>query len=309
MVLPGGLVKPILAIVGPTATGKSDLAVKLAKKYDGEVISADAFQLYKRMDIGTAKIKKTEMQGVRHHLIDILEPNESFSASDYQKMVREKIELVSKEGRMPIVVGGSGFYIKAALYEYEFPGEKRNDELTAEYSDYDNSELYGILEKQDPQLAKTIHPNNRRRILRSLEIVGTGSNEFRKKGSIPFYDNILLIGLTMDRKELYKQIDERVDRMIEKGLVEEAKALFDAGITGQSISAIGYKELFMFFRNEIRNEEAFDLIKRNSRRYAKRQLTWFKNQMDVTWFDVTNDNRITLYDEIVNYIEKKGEEI
>ncbi len=304
MVQTDHVMNKVIAIVGPTATGKSLLGIRLAKALDTEVISCDAMQLYIGMDIGTAKLTLAERDGVKHHLLDVLDPQVSFSVADYQKLVREKIANLHELGKTPILVGGSGLYLQAVLYDYLFVGDKRQQDDREAYAELSNDELASMLEKADSELARTIHPNNRRRLIRSLEIAGLGASESRNPGKNLYYQNTVIIALNLDRNALYSRIENRVDQMIGKGLVEEARKLFDSGIRSQSVMAIGYKELFPYFRGETSLEECIELIKQNSRRYAKRQLTWFRNKMLATWFDVDEIDFETTIRQVTDYIKK-----
>ena len=282
----------VLCIVGPTAVGKTKMSIELAKQLNGEIISGDSMQIYRGMDIGTAKATMDERQGIPHHLIDEKNPDEPYSVAAFQQTVRAKIEEIKSRGKLPIIVGGTGLYIKSVLYDYEFAGESESKEVDeAKYGHLSNEELHAKLAAVDEAGAKDIHPNNRKRVIRALEIYetsGVKKSEMIEKQEHKMIYDACLIGLTDDRTVLYDRINKRVDVMYETGLVEEVKALFDEGIPAesQSIRAIGYKELYDYFKGLISLEESKELIKRNSRRYAKRQYTWFNNQMDVTWFKV-----------------------
>jgi len=278
--------KPILVIVGPTGVGKTKLSLALAHQYEGEIISADAMQFYQGLDIGTAKTLPAEQEGIPHHLIDILSPDAAFSVAEYQKIVRTKIDELRKRDVMPILVGGSGLYIQAVLYDYRFEGEKRDDQNTARYDALSITELYQMLEMTDPKAAKTVHPNNRKRVVRLLELAQSNPISQSESGKLPYYDHFIMIGLEMPRAKLYQRIEERVQLMFDRGLTAEARRLYDRGLHTQSVMAIGYKELYPYFAGEITLPEAILQIKQNSRRYAKRQLTWFKNQMTVEWFEI-----------------------
>ena len=282
----------VLCIVGPTAVGKTKMSIELAKQLNGEIISGDSMQIYRGMDIGTAKATMDERQGIPHHLIDEKNPDEPYSVAAFQQTVRAKMEEIKSRGKLPIIVGGTGLYIKSVLYDYEFAGESESKEIDeAKYGHLSNEELHAKLAAVDEAGAKDIHPNNRKRVIRALEIYetsGVKKSEMIEKQEHKMIYDACLIGLTDDRNVLYDRINKRVDTMYETGLVEEVKALFDEGIPAesQSIRAIGYKELYDYFKGLISLEESKELIKRNSRRYAKRQYTWFNNQMDVTWFKV-----------------------
>ena len=284
----------ILAIVGPTGVGKTKLSVELAKKYNAIIINCDAMQVYKKMNIGTAKIKEQEKEGIPHYLFDIEETEENYTVYDYQKDARKLLE--EYKDRNIIFVGGTGLYLKAALYSYEFTDEEKKPE---NFDDKTNEELYLLAKEKDENM--NIHPNNRKRLIRFLnkEFIHTSASK-------PLYDAIY-IGLTCDRNLLYERINKRVDEMFEEGLVEEVKALYDEKKKGKALeTAIGYKELYRYFNGEISLEEAKDLIKKNSRHYAKRQYTWFNNQMDISWFNVNFNNFKETVKEVEKYIDNKN---
>lgn len=279
----------VVAIIGPTASGKTALSIRLAKEIDGEIINGDSMQIYRHMDIGTAKITEAEMEGVPHHLLDIKEPTEGFSVAEYQQLVRGKIEEIQARGKMPIIVGGTGLYVQSVLYDFQFAKQEVDEAARENY--YKELEILGPeamhakLVQMDPAAAASIHPNNTRRVIRALEMaelagVSRAEEQFNR-GDIPLY-NHLIIGLDMDREKLYERINLRVDLMMEAGLVDEVRALYDAGIRDvQAIKAIGYKELYAHFDGLVSLDEAVEQIKQNSRRYAKRQLTYFRNKMDI----------------------------
>ena len=301
----------VLCIVGPTAVGKTKMSIELAKQLNGEIISGDSMQIYRGMDIGTAKATMDERQGIPHHLIDEKNPDEPYSVAAFQQTVRAKMEEIKSRGKLPIIVGGTGLYIKSVLYDYEFAGESESKEIDeAKYGHLSNEELHAKLATVDEAGAKDIHPNNRKRVIRALEIYetsGVKKSEMIEKQEHKMIYDACLIGLTDDRNVLYDRINKRVDTMYETGLVEEVKALFDEGILAesQSIRAIGYKELYDYFKGLISLEESKELIKRNSRRYAKRQYTWFNNQMDVTWFKVDVQHFDKTVKEVLTYVQNK----
>ncbi|MDD5984804.1 MAG: tRNA (adenosine(37)-N6)-dimethylallyltransferase MiaA [Turicibacter sp.] len=301
----------VLCIVGPTAVGKTKMSIELAKQLNGEIISGDSMQIYRGMDIGTAKATMDERQGIPHHLIDEKNPDEPYSVAAFQQTVRAKMEEIKSRGKLPIIVGGTGLYIKSVLYDYEFAGESESKEIDeAKYGHLSNEELHAKLAAVDEAGAKDIHPNNRKRVIRALEIYetsGVKKSEMIEKQEHKMIYDACLIGLTDDRTVLYDRINKRVDMMYETGLVEEVKALFDEGIPAesQSIRAIGYKELYDYFKGLISLEESKELIKRNSRRYAKRQYTWFNNQMDVTWFKVDVQHFDKTVKEVLTYVQNK----
>ncbi|MCR1833178.1 tRNA (adenosine(37)-N6)-dimethylallyltransferase MiaA [Oceanobacillus caeni] len=288
----------VISIMGPTAVGKTSLSIEVAKRFNGEIISGDSMQVYKEMNIGTAKIKKTEMENIPHHMIDIREPDEEFSVADFKQHVQYYIEEISNRNKLPILVGGSGLYIQAALYNYHFSNQKRDEVLTQKLEKRIEEEgpipVYNYLKEIDPVQAEKIHPNNYRRVIRALEIyetTGKTMTEYQKEQTLESPYHLILIGLEMDRPELYERINHRVDKMLEEGLIQEVKLLIDKGYENcQSMNAIGYKELVPYVRGEISLNEAVETLKRNSRRYAKRQYTWFKNKMNINWYDMSDLN-------------------
>ena len=282
----------ILAIVGPTGVGKTKMSVELAKAYNAIIINCDAMQVYKDLNIGTAKVTEEEKQGIEHHLFDIREVTEEYSVFDYQKDARRLIE--ENKDRNIIFVGGTGLYLKAALYDYRFNQEESNNNT---YEDLTNEELYELALKKDPKI--NIHPNNRVRLVRFLNKTNTENIE-----PIPLYEH-KIIGLTTKRENLYDRINKRVDIMVENGLLEEVKEFYNKKITSKPLmGGIGYKELYDYFDNKVTLEEALDKIKQNSRHYAKRQYTFFNNQLDVKWFDVDFNNFNNTINEVKEYIEK-----
>ena len=283
----------IVVIIGPTGVGKTKLSLKLAKKYNAEIINADAMQVYKEMNIGTAKV--TDTMGITHHLLSIRSVNEPYSVYEYQKDGRELIERLKKKNKNIIIVGGTGLYIKALLYDYKFNINDKNKD----YDDLSNEE---ILNKIKEHCDTDIHINNRKRLVRMLNKIENNDIE-EVSGNKLIYDDVYFIGLTTDRDNLYKRINDRVDEMIDEGLISEVKDLYDKNINTIPINtAIGYKELYKYFNNEISLEDAIELIKRNSRRYAKRQYTWINNKMNVKWFYVDFNNFNNTINEVEKYI-------
>lgn len=276
----------VIAIVGPTASGKTALSIELAKQFNGEIINGDSMQVYRGMDIGTAKIRSDEMDGIAHHLLDILDPDESFSVADYQRLVRDKIKEIQQRGKLPIIVGGTGLYVQSVLFDYRFPKQQVDEQLRQalqeELERFGPDAMHRKLTALDPTI--DIHPNNTRRVLRALEILMSG--EEKEDGSLaqsPMYDE-LIIGLDVPRDILYERIDKRVDKMMDSGLLDEVKGLYDSGLRDvQSIKAIGYKELYGYFDGAYSLEDAIVQLKRNSRKYAKRQFTYFRNKMPILW--------------------------
>jgi tRNA dimethylallyltransferase len=304
----------LLVLIGPTAVGKTKLSIELAKKYNAEIISGDSMQIYKHMDIGTAKIQSSEMDGITHHLLDIKEPDESFSVAEFQQLVREKITDIHKRGKLPMLVGGTGLYIQSVIYDYQFTETCSDDAFRKELEEKallkGNDYIHDLLKNIDPVSADRIHPNNVRRVIRALEVfhcTGKSASEFQEDQEQELLYNVALIGLTMDREKLYERINLRVNLMLENGLLEEVKALYDQGIRDvQSIQAIGYKEIYQYLDGQVTLDEAIENLKQNSRRYAKRQLTWFRNKMEVNWFDMTEiDSYSKKMNEISLFIEGK----
>lgn len=279
----------ILVVTGPTGVGKTKLSIELAKKYNAIIINADSMQVYKELDIGTAKIREDEKEGIKHELFDIVNVEDMYTVYDYQKDVRKLLDKYKDQN--VVLVGGTGLYIKAALYNYQFQEEKKQD-----FSKYSDQELYQLCLNKDPNCE--IHQNNRKRLERFLtRKESDGKNEL-------LYDAIFL-GLTTDRETLYNIINKRVDKMIEMGLIEEVKRFYNQNIRSKAImTGIGYKELYKYFDGENSLEDSIEEIKKNSRKYAKRQYTWFNNQMEINWFDVDFENFNNTINTIIKFIEK-----
>ncbi len=285
----------LIVITGPTAVGKTKLSIEFAKRIGGEIISADSMQVYKYMNIGTDKISPDKMGGVRHHLIDFLDPKEDFNVFTFQRMVKEAIADISSRGNIPVIVGGTGFYIQAVLYDIDFTETVEDSALRKELEDRAEKEgahaLFEELKKVDPQSALIIHENNVKRVIRALEYYRqtkrpiSEHNEEQREKTSP-YDFKYFV-LTDERKSLYSRIDKRVDQMIEEGLEEEVRSLLDRDIprSATSMQGLGYREMFGYIDGEYDLDRAVYLIKRNTRHFAKRQLTWFKRERDVIWLD------------------------
>jgi tRNA dimethylallyltransferase len=276
----------ILVIVGPTAVGKSALAVELAKMYDGEIISGDSVQIYKPLTIGAAKPTQEEQGSIVHHLLDVYELGQPYSVADFQREVRSKIDLILAKGKTVILCGGTGFYVKAALYDYVFDNASRDHAYESSLNSLTNEALYQELERLDPESAAKFHPNNRVRVLRALGYYHSNEQAIsvQTNKDIALYD-FIGIGLTMERERLYQRINARVDQMMNLGLLDEVRAL---RADEDKIQAIGYNELFDYLRGEVSLDESVSLIKQHSRQLAKRQMTWFRNQMNLHWLDVTD---------------------
>lgn len=304
--------KNLVILAGPTGVGKTDISIKLAKDINGEVISADSMQIYKYMDIGSAKVKKDEMGGIPHHLIDFLDPKENFSVSDYKQMAEKAIDNVLLNNKIPMLVGGTGLYINSLINNYDFTSAH----CDLEYRKYleEQALLYGknyiheMLKSIDIMSYNKLFPNDLKRVIRALEVyklTGTPISEFnseKENQDIPY--NISYFVLTMDRTKLYSRIDDRVDKMIDNGLVDEVKMLKQMGLNEemQSMKGIGYKEILYYLENKISFDEAVYLIKKGSRNYAKRQLTWFRKDTRVQWIQ---KDSFSCQEHIVQNIEKR----
>lgn len=299
----------LLVIVGPTAIGKTAISIDVAKKLNGEIISADSMQIYKFMDIGTAKVKPEEMNGVPHYLIDVVYPDEEFTVADFKYYAEKYIKQITDSTKVPIVAGGTGLYLNSLVYELKFTRVKKNDEFRKQCEEiaslYGNQFLYKKLSEVDPETSDRISPNDKKRIIRALEIyheTGKPMSYYNKnfRTEVDKY-NLTMIGLNTDRAKLYSRINERVDTMINEGLIEEVKNLLNMGYHKNltSMQAIGYKEIISYLEGEVELEEAIEILKRNTRRFAKRQLTWFRRDDRIKWIDISNFDGI---DKIGDYI-------
>lgn len=306
--------KPLIILTGPTSVGKTALSIMLAKAVHGEIISADSMQVYKGMDIGTAKITPEEMEGVPHHLISEIDPKEEFNVVRFQQYAKEYIRQIHEKNKIPILVGGTGFYIQSVLYDIDFSEtEAENDyrlELEQLLLDKGPDHLHEMLRGIDPQSADSLHPNNSKRVIRALEYAKqTGEkisdhNQEQKNKTSP-YEYCYFV-LTKDRARLYESINHRVDGMLERGLLEEVSALAAKGYKRDMVSmqGIGYKELLAYFDQECTLDEAIELLKKDTRHYAKRQLTWFKREREVIWID---KELYSSEEEILGYMRKELE--
>ena len=311
--------RPFVILTGPTAVGKTDLSIKLAKAINGEIISADSMQVYKYMNIGTAKIKADEMCGVKHYLIDEFEPDEEFNVVKFKEYATKYMEEIYQKGKIPILVGGTGFYIQSVLYDIDFTETKKNDsyreELEQLVAEKGVTYLHAMLEKVDPVSAGAIHENNAKRVIRALEYyketatcISEHNEEQREKDS-PY--NYAYIVLNNDRDVLYQRIDKRVDQMIKEGLLEEVRQLFEEkGYSRDLVSmqGLGYKEIIMYLLGECTLEEATYILKRDTRHFAKRQITWFKREKEVNWIDKSkyHEDDTLILNEILLILKEKG---
>jgi len=311
--------RPLVVIAGPTACGKTDISIELAKRINGEIISADSMQVYKYMNIGTAKATKEEMQGIRHYLIDELMPDDEFNVMIFQKKAKEYMEEIYSKGKIPIIAGGTGFYINALVNDNVFTETDEDDSIRNKL--YKDAEEYGAvfnhdkLREIDPEYASTVHPNNIKRVARALEYFYLTGQKFsehnaeEKKKTSP-YDTSFII-LNMDRNKLYERIDLRVDIMIENGLIDEVKNLLDMGYSPDLVSmqGLGYKEIVPYLSGEWSKEKAIEELKKRTRHFAKRQLTWFKRQTeDCLWVDLSDGNKEKALNNIIEYINNNFSE-
>ena len=288
--------QPLIILTGPTAVGKTALSISLAKAVDGEIISADSMQVYKEMDIGSAKIRPDETEGIKHHLIDVLEPSEEFNIVKFQELAKKAMNEIYAKGKIPIITGGTGFYIQSVLYDIKFDANEEGKEYRTYLESIAGSEggekkLYEMLKEADPKSAEIIHENNVKRVIRALEFFKeTGTpisdhNEEQRQNKSPY--NFCYFVLNDDREKLYQNIEKRVDLMLDAGLLEEVETLHKKGYTKDMVSmqGLGYKEILDFLNGEITLERALYLIKRDTRHFAKRQLTWFRREKTVTWIN------------------------
>lgn len=305
---------PLVILTGPTAVGKTNLSIQLAKKMNMEIISADSMQIYKYMDVGSAKVTEDEMNGVKHYLIDEVTPDYSFSVSEFQERANDYINQIVKKGKLPLVTGGTGLYLNSLIYNMDFAKSDADNELRemlrVELEENGIDYMYEKLKSLDEEAANRIHKNNTKRVIRAIEVCMSGKkmSDFRNDLKLNEKYEPIIIVLNRDREHLYRRINKRVDIMISQGLEDEVKTLLNMGYSSDLVSmqGIGYKEIIKYLNNEYTYEEAIEIIKRDSRRYAKRQLTWFRRYENAKWFDLDNynDEKILL-DDVISYIEKK----
>ena len=290
----------VIALAGPTAVGKTKFAIMLAQEFDGEVVSCDSMQLYKYMDIGSAKPTPEEMAMAKHHLVDLIDPRDDFSVAQYQRMAKEAIADILSRGKTPIISGGTGLYLNSLLYDMDFSSAPEDSEYREALEKIAEEEggreaLHKMLEEQDPKAAALIHPNNAKKVIRALERLKEGEGEIKQFSDIDSetedYD-VILMGLTRDRAELYDRVNRRVDILMDEGLLDEVKGLMGMGLTQENISmkGIGYKEVMDHLDGRCSLEDAVDTIKKNTRHYAKKQLTWFRRYDKMKWFVISEYN-------------------
>jgi tRNA dimethylallyltransferase len=304
---------PVVVIVGPTAVGKTDTGVLVAQRIGGEVISADSMQIYRYMDIGTAKPTAEEMKGITHHMIDIVDPDQEFSVADFQRLAKGLIEDIHCRGLMPIVVGGTGLYVNSLVYNLDFTQTVSDPRLRKHMKEMarerGNSYIHGMLMRVDPESAAKIHPNDIKRVIRALEVYscsGRPMSQYHRdisKTDVPY--DLVMVGLMMERQDLYRRIEQRVDNMISSGLVDEVQSLLDRGYHRGMVSmqGLGYKEIIGYIYGEYSFDNAVDMLKRDTRRFAKRQFTWFNRDDRIFWIDVKNfPDRKQLGSKVIDYI-------
>ncbi|TCS83040.1 tRNA (adenosine(37)-N6)-dimethylallyltransferase MiaA [Tepidibacillus fermentans] len=288
----------LLVILGPTAVGKTELSIEIATRFQGEIISGDSMQVYKGMNIGTAKIKPEEMKGIPHYFIDDYEPDHFYTVAEFQQRAIQKISEINQRGHLPIIVGGTGLYIKSVTHSYQFSKDSMDEKYRQQLQEWlkfnGKEALHQLLEQIDPESAERLHINDTKRVIRALEVyhtTGKTMSEILKEQQLQTSYNLLMIGLTMDRKKLYDRINRRVDLMIEEGLVEEVQSLLNQGYdeTFNAMQGIGYKEIILYLKGKVSLEEAIEMIKQATRRFAKRQLSWFRSMPGIHWFDFTNN--------------------
>lgn len=296
------MLQKVVVLTGPTGVGKTTLSIKLAKKFNGEIINCDASQVYKHLDIGTAKITPDEMEGVNHHLIDILEPDEVFSIKDYQKLARYKISEIAAASKIPFMVGGSGLYIKATLTDYQLNGPSRDEDFEKQFDSLSNEELHYLLYQQDPNTAKKIHPNNRRRVLRALQLLR--ADLVLKPQNEGYLYDVLIIAFNSEREVLYSRINQRTEDMLTEGWITEAEKLQKMGYDLSKVNGIGYSDISDYLAGFISYNQLLEIIQQKTRRYAKRQLTWINNQLDAKIIEIDYQNLPLALDETTAIINE-----
>ncbi len=295
----------VLVIVGPTAIGKSSLSINLAKRFNGEIINGDSIQVYKELNIASAKITKEEMNGIPHHLLGYKEVTDDYNVAFFQQDGRKAIEDITSRGKLPIVCGGTGLYIKALLYDYTFL--KQEETISNDYSQYSNEQLFEMLKQLDFQSSLSIHPNNRKRVIRALDMAKSGSSKSEQEAKQEhklLYD-AKIISLTMDREKLRSRIDQRIEIMLNQGLLDEINYLFSKyPYDLHCFQGIGYKEFIPYYKNIKTLQECIEDVKTHTKQFAKRQYTWFRNQMPVDWYDIENkDYPNNVYKDVEEFLK------
>ena len=303
-----------IIIAGPTASGKTKISVELAKRLNGEIVNADSMQIYKELNIGTAKITEEEKENIPHHIFDVADKFEEFTVSNYRELALPLIKKLIAENKTPIIVGGTGFYINSLLYDLEYGNSNKDENLRKKYEDlakeFGNEYVFNILKEMDVESANKLHANDLKRVIRAIEIFETTGT--KKSAMQNTMQNVttglkpLILGLEFDREKLYERINLRVDIMVNNGLIDEVKSLVNAGLNSnhQSMTGIGYKEVYSYLQNEITLDECIELIKKNTRNYAKRQVTWFKKVPNLKWVNMTNGLTEDILNEIVSEYKK-----
>lgn len=300
--------RKIIVVAGPTAVGKTEYAIEVAKKINGEIVSCDSMQLYKYMDIGSAKPTAEERAQVYHYLVDEIDPKDAFSVAEYQKLAKAAIEEIFEKGKIPVIAGGTGLYLNSLLYNMDFGGAKSDDQLRRSLEEMAEKEgvdaLHQLLAQKDSEAAGRIHKNNVKKVIRAIEAIElNGKVEDFNNLNVPTDEyEVLMLCLNRDREELYDRINRRVDILMDMGLLEEVKSLIDMGFTADDIAmkGIGYKEIIGYFDGEYDLETAVDLVKRNTRRYAKRQITWFKRYENMKWFNLSEEG----LEDVISWVER-----
>lgn len=304
-----------IIVAGPTASGKTKVSIELAKRLDGEIVNADSMQVYKDLNIGTAKATIDEMENITHHMLDVADKFDEFTVSDYRSMALPIIKDIISRGKTPIIVGGTGFYINSLLFDMDYGNATKDETIRAKYEnlakEHGNEYVYDILKSVDVDSTNKLHANDLKRVIRALEIYeSTGTKKSTMQNTMQSFNtgiNPLIIGLTMDRDKLYSRINQRVDIMVSDGLIDEVRNLVSLGLnnTHQSMSGIGYKEIYSYINGEMTLDESLELLKKNTRHYAKRQITWFKRVPTLQWIDLTNGLTDEILDNIVSEYKSK----
>lgn len=309
--------RKVIVVAGPTGVGKTEYAISIANRFNGEIVSCDSMQLYKYMDIGSAKPDSNELAQARHHLVDVIDPREDFSVVKYNKMAKDAIEDIFSRAKIPVIAGGTGLYLNSLIYDMDFGVQGNNSvfrqKMTALAEEKGAQYVHELLKKKDPEAAERLHPNNLKRVIRALEACENGGS-IRDFGNVSKktadYD-VIMIGLTRDRAGLYDRINKRVDLMVSAGLIDEVRSLMNMGLTSDdtAMKGIGYKEIIDYFDGKYSLEEAINTVKKNTRHYAKRQMTWFRRYKELKWFDIDlYPDKTMALDDISNWIESKMRE-